>query len=176
MKIKRSDFLKLMSVTAASAVLAGCGSSVVEKAAQSTANSQASSGSAPAAELDLSENIALKINYAAGNKSRTITYNQESPLNLPDGTNVTAGMLKPVWSHLQQVLNVTVTDVTTQDQKATEMIDTASTTNFAEANIFGGNSIADDLMYYGTEGKFVNLSQMMDQVTCQFPELFGRES
>ena len=66
---------------------------------------------------------------------RTITYNQESPLNLPDGTNVTAGMLKPVWSHLQQVLNVTVTDVTTQDQKATEMIDTASTTNFAEANI-----------------------------------------
>ena len=97
MKIKRSDFLKLMSVTAASAVLAGCGSSVVEKAAQSTANSQASSGSAPAAELDLSENIALKINYAAGNKSRTITYNQESPLNLPDGTNVTAGMLKPVW-------------------------------------------------------------------------------
>ena len=152
-----------MSVTAASAVLAGCGSSVVEQAAQSTANSQASSGPAPAAELDLSENIALKINYAAGNKSRTITYNQESPLNLPDGTNVTAGMLKPVWSHLQQVLNVTITDVTTQDQKATEMIDTASTTNFAEANIFGGNSIADDLMYYGTEGKFVNLSQMMDQ-------------
>lgn len=163
MKIKRRDFLKLMSVTAASAVLAGCGSSVVEQAAQSTANSQASSGPAPAAELDLSENIALKINYAAGNKSRTITYNQESPLNLPDGTNVTAGMLKPVWSHLQQVLNVTITDVTTQDQKATEMIDTASTTNFAEANIFGGNSIADDLMYYGTEGKFVNLSQMMDQ-------------
>ena len=35
MKIKRSDFLKLMSVTAASAVLAGCGSSVVEQAAQS---------------------------------------------------------------------------------------------------------------------------------------------
>ena len=31
MKIKRSDFLKLMSVTAASAVLAGCGSSVVEQ-------------------------------------------------------------------------------------------------------------------------------------------------
>lgn len=84
-------------------------------------------------------------------------------MNLPDGTNVTAGMLKPVWSHLKQVLNVTITDVTTQDQKATEMIDTASTTNFAEANIFGGNSIADDLMYYGTEGKFVNLSQMMDQ-------------
>lgn len=46
MKIKRSDFLKLMSVTAASAVLAGCGSSVVEQAAQSTANSQASSGPA----------------------------------------------------------------------------------------------------------------------------------
>lgn len=92
-----------------------------------------------------------------------ITYNQESPLNLPDGTNVTAGMLKPVWSHLEQVMNVTITDVTTQDQKSKEMIDTASTTNFAEANIFGGESIADNLMYYGTEGKFVNLSQMMNQ-------------
>ena len=43
------------------------------------------------------------------------------------------------------------------------MIDIASTTNFSEANIFGGNSIADDLMYYGTEGKFVNLSDMMAQ-------------
>ena len=44
MKIKRSDFLKLMSVTAASAVLAGCGSSVVEQAAQSTANSRLAVG------------------------------------------------------------------------------------------------------------------------------------
>ena len=79
MKIKRSDFLKLMSVTAASAVLAGCGSSVVEQAAQSTANSQASSGPAPAAELDLSENIALKINYAAGNKSRTSPITRSLP-------------------------------------------------------------------------------------------------
>ena len=66
MKIKRSDFLKLMSVTAASAVLAGCGSSVVEQAAQSTANSQASSGPAPAAELDLSENIAPENQLCCG--------------------------------------------------------------------------------------------------------------
>ena len=98
-------------------------------------------------------------------------------MNLPDGTNVTAGMLKPVWSHLEQVMNVTITDVTTQDQKSKEMIDTASTTNFAEANIFGGESIADNLMYYGTEGKFVNLSQMMNQgYLPNFQNYFGRES
>ena len=105
----------------------------------------------------------LKINYAAGNKSRTITYNQESPLTLPDGTVYTAGMLKPMWDYVETALNCELTDITTQDQKATEMIDIASTTNFSEANIFGGNSIADDLMYYGTEGKFVNLSDMMAQ-------------
>lgn len=112
---------------------------------------------------DLSEHLSIKISYAAGNKSRTISYNQESPLTLPDGTVVIAGMLKPAWTQLQTVLNCDITDVTLQDQKAREMIDTASTTNFAEANLFGGNSIAEDLMYYGTEGKFVNLVEMMNQ-------------
>lgn len=114
-------------------------------------------------KTDLTEHVAIKINYAAGNKSRTISYNQESPLTLPDGTVVIAGMLKPTWSQLQTTLNCDITDVTLQDQKASEMIDTASTTNFTEANLFGGNSIAEDLMYYGTEGKFVNLVDMMNQ-------------
>lgn len=114
-------------------------------------------------KTDLSQHVAIKINYAAGNKSRTITYNQESPMTLPDGTVVIAGMLKPTWNYMQTALNCDISDVTLQDQKASEMIDTASTTNFAGANIFGGNSIAEDIMYYGTEGKFVNLLDMMNQ-------------
>ncbi len=114
-------------------------------------------------KTDLTEHVGIRVNYAAGNKSRTITYNQESPLTLPDGTVVIAGMLKPTWSYLETALNCDITDVTLQDQKASEMIDTGSTTNFADANLFGGNSIAEDLMYYGTEGKFVDLGEMMAQ-------------
>ena len=49
---------------------------------------------------DLTEEVELKFNFAVGNKSRTMTYNQESPLTLPDGTVVTAGMLKPMWSYV----------------------------------------------------------------------------
>ena len=82
-------------------------------------------------KTDLTEKVSLKINYAAGNKSRTITYNQESPLTLPDGTVYTAGMLKPMWDYVETALNCELTDITTQDQKATEMIDIASTTNFS---------------------------------------------
>ncbi len=119
--------------------------------------------SSMAESLDLSEQVTLRINVANGNKSRTITYNQESPLTLPDGTIVTAGMLKPVWSTISGLLNSDIKDVTVQDQKATDMIRTASTNAFADANIFGGNSIANDLMYYGVDGKLVNLTDMMEK-------------
>lgn len=147
-------------------MLAGCGSrSIVDDALSTTEEKHqgVEETSEPAFEIDLSKNVGLKINYAVGNKSRTITYNQESPLNLPDGTTVTAGMLKPVWQFLEKELNVDITDVTTQDQKTIEMIDTASTTNFEEANIFGGQNVADSIMYYGTQGKFVNLTDVMSK-------------
>lgn len=157
----------ILTICLLAAVLAGCGSSVTSGLDDLDDPQGGVSSAQPQGPVedktDLSEHLAIKINYAAGNKSRTITYNQESPLTLPDGSVVIAGMLKPVWSQLQTVLNCDITDVTLQDQKAKEMIDTASTTNFADANLFGGNSIAEDLMYYGTEGKFVNLSEMMDQ-------------
>ena len=59
----------------------------------------------------------MKINFAVGNKSRTLTYNQESPLTMPDGTVVTAGMLKPMWSYVEDAMNVKISDVTVQDMK-----------------------------------------------------------
>lgn len=168
--MKRMKWISaILSLSLLLSLLAGCGGTVIDQ--QQNATSQPGSSTEdqtpavtePEDKTDLTEHVSLKINYAAGNKSRTITYNAESPMTMPDGTVVTAGMLKPVWNHLQTVMNCDFTDVTLQDQKATEMISTASTTNFADANIFGGNSIAEDMMYYGTEGKFVNLTDMMNQ-------------
>mgnify|MGYP000441257128 CR=1 FL=1 len=61
--------------------LSGCGSTIVDQAGSAGAESAASSEQTQSTEdkTDLTEKVSLKINYAAGNKSRTITYNQESP-------------------------------------------------------------------------------------------------
>ncbi len=130
----------------------------------STGNTDGTSSATEATESldDLTNNVTLKINVATGNTSRTITYNQSSPLTLSDGTVVSAGMLKPVWSYIGETLNITFEDVTVQDQKASEAIQVGSTTDFADANIYGGSSIVEQLLYYGTEGKFVNLSEYME--------------
>lgn len=169
----------LMAAVMAASALTGCGSSVVDQAASQQASEQ-STTEAPKATTeaaggteetkgeeksgpDLTDTVELKFNFALGNKSRTMTYNQESPLTLPDGTVVSAGMLKPMWSYVEKEMNSKFTDVTVQDIKATDMIQTESTSNFAGANIFGGESIAERLMFYGTEGKFVNLSEKMEE-------------
>ena len=168
-----------MAAVMAASALTGCGSSVVDQAASQQASEQ-STTEAPKATTeaaggteetkgeeksgpDLTDTVELKFNFALGNKSRTMTYNQESPLTLPDGTVVSAGMLKPMWSYVEKEMNSKFTDVTVQDIKATDMIQTESTSNFAGANIFGGESIAERLMFYGTEGKFVNLSEKMEE-------------
>lgn len=172
----------LMTVMVAAWILTGCGSSVVDQASQQSEaeSSKAESSKAESSKAetesaaetqetqsqdktDLSEAVDLKFNFAVGNKSRTMTYNQESPLTLPDGTVVSAGMLKPMWSYVEKQLNSKFFDVTVQDMKSTDMIQTESTSNFAGANIYGGESIAERLMYYGTEGKFVNISQMLEE-------------
>lgn len=64
--------------------LSGCGSTIVDQAGSAGAESAASSEQTQSTEdkTDLTEKVSLKINYAAGNKSRTITYNQESPVSL----------------------------------------------------------------------------------------------
>lgn len=165
----------LMAAVMAASALTGCGSSVVDQAASQQSTTEAPKATTEAAGgteetkgeeksgPDLTDTVELKFNFALGNKSRTMTYNQESPLTLPDGTVVSAGMLKPMWSYVEKEMNSKFTDVTVQDIKATDMIQTESTSNFAGANIFGGESIAERLMFYGTEGKFVNLSEKMEE-------------
>jgi len=114
-------------------------------------------------QVDTSTVVPLKFNLAYGNKSRTMTYNQNTPLTLSDGSVVTAGMLKPMWSFVEKQTNSKFTDVTVQDATASDMIKTESTSNFSGANIYGGNSISSDLMNYGAQGKFVDLKELMNQ-------------
>lgn len=54
-------------------------------------------------------------------------------------------------------------DVTVQDQKAKDMITTAAATGFSDATVYGGNSIGESLMSYGTQGMFVSISKLIDQ-------------
>lgn len=121
-----------------------------------------SSGSLETVTDDLTKNVALKLNLAYGNRNQTLTYQQNNPLTLADGqTVITQGNLKPMWQYVAKEINATITDVATQDQKATEMITTAAATGFNDADIYGGNNIASKLMEYGVQGKFVNLSEMI---------------
>ncbi len=154
----------LAAVMMAVLALAGCGSSVIDQAEKKeveATSTEAETTVVTEEKADLTETITIKVNFAAGNKSRTLTYNQESPLTLSDGSVVSAGMLKPMWTYVGNKLNVKFEDVTIQDIKAMDMIQTESTSNFSGADIFGGNSITERLMFYGTEGKFVNLTEKM---------------
>jgi len=106
----------------------------------------------------------LNINFALGNNQRTLTYNQPTPLEQPDGTVISQGQLKPTWQHIQSQVGIGINDVTIQDQSSGEMIEVSAATGFDSANIFGGNGVADDLMAYGAQGYFVNLNDNLDKM------------
>jgi len=110
-------------------------------------------------EVELADE--LRINFAMGNNSRTMTYQQASPLTLPDGTVITQGDLKATWQFIQEQVGFNIIDTAVQDQKATEMIDIAAATAFKDATVYGGNSIAGDLMNYGAQGYFINLKDYL---------------
>jgi len=102
---------------------------------------------------------AIKINYVAEN--RFFNYNHSSPLTMPDGTIIKAGDLKPFWQWVENQLGITLEDMTTQS-RSNEIIQTQSATGFQDANIYGGNAIAEDLINYGTQGYFLELGQFID--------------
>lgn len=108
----------------------------------------------------------LKINFAVGNNNRTLTYNNPNPLTMPDGKVIKAGDLKPMWQYIEGKLNIDISDVTTQDQKAADMISLAAATGFTDAHIYGGNSVAQNLMAYGADDEhyFINLLDHMDKL------------
>ncbi|MDF2610300.1 MAG: hypothetical protein K0R92_1774 [Lachnospiraceae bacterium] len=103
----------------------------------------------------------LTINISNGNNQRTITYNQATPLTYPDGTVYNQGDLKPVWKYIQDKLGIELKDVAIQDQTSKEMMDLNAATNFEDAVVYGG-SIGEDVMSYGAQGYFVDLSKRLD--------------
>ncbi len=129
----------------------------VAEAQEEAAPDAAESEAMPMAET-------LNMNVALGNNSRTLTYNQATPLELPDGTVITQGALKPTWQYIEEQLGIQLNDVTIQDQSASEMMDVSAATGFENATIYGGNSIAEDFMSYGAQGYFINLNDYLDQM------------
>ena len=116
----------------------------------------------PMAEVAMAD--ALDINFAMGNNQRTLTYQQATPLELPDGTAITQGTMKPTWQYISEQMGFAINDVTIQDQSSGEMIDVSAATGFDGADIFGGSGIGDDLMSYGAQGYFVRLNDHMDMM------------
>lgn len=106
----------------------------------------------------------LDIYIALGNNQRTITYQQATPLELPDGTVITQGALKPTWQYISQQLGIEFKDVAIQDQASGEMIDVAAATGFDSANIYGGANVGNDFMSYGAQGYFVRLNDYLAQM------------
>ena len=106
----------------------------------------------------------LDLNIAVGNNNRTITYQQATPLEIPEGTVISQGDLKGTWQYIQERLGIQFNDVAIQDQAASEMMDVAAATGFDGATVFGGNSIAEDFMSYGAQGYFVRLNDYLDQM------------
>ncbi|GHV92650.1 hypothetical protein AGMMS50268_31530 [Spirochaetia bacterium] len=101
----------------------------------------------------------IKVNYVA--ETRQLKYTQASPLTMPDGTTIKTGDLKPFWQWVEKELNIEFDDVTSQST-ASAIIQTESATGFKDANIYGGNSVAADLMTYGSQGYFINLNDYIN--------------
>lgn len=166
--MKKHSFTSYLAVLLTLAMVVGCfaGCGKVTQAppqmtAQPEQATEAPAVEAAATEPDMSKEVTLKFNYAYGSQDKMITYQQSTPLTLPDGTIITAGDLKPMWSYLAGEMNSKFVDVTVPGQKGAEMITTEAATNFAGANIYGGQTIGSSLMLYGAQGKFVNLKDKM---------------
>lgn len=106
----------------------------------------------------------INLSIALGNNQRTITYQQATPLELPDGTVISQGALKPTWQYIQEQLGIALVDVAIQDQSASDMLEIAAATSFDTAVVYGGTGIAQDLMSYGGQGYFVRLNDHFDQM------------
>lgn len=150
-------------------VLTACGGSVTDPDLEPTTIAEVvpTEPAATAEETEVPEVVmadTLTINIALGNNQRTITYQQATPLELPDGTVISQGALKPMWQYVSDQLGIKFVDVAIQDQTSGEMIDVAAATQFDGAVIFGGSGIGDDLMSYGAQGYFVRLNDHLDQM------------
>jgi len=102
----------------------------------------------------------IKVNFVA--EGRFFKYTHASPLVMPDGSVIRNGDLKPFWQWIERRLGIGLDDVTTQST-ASAIIQTQSAIGFRDSNIYGGNSIASDLMRYGTQGRFIDLVPFINE-------------
>ena len=107
---------------------------------------------------------AIDLIHTTGNNQRTITYQQATPIELPDGTVISQGTQKPTWQYISDQMGFAINDMTIQDQAAGEMIDVNAATGFEGADVFGGQGIGDDFMAYGAQGYFVRLNDHLDMM------------
>ncbi|GEM02358.1 hypothetical protein SAMN05421839_13018 [Halolactibacillus halophilus] len=152
--LKKISFLLLV----AALLLVGCGG-------LDTSESDESNSSDDEDQVETTDEVAsnLKINYAIGNNQRTLTYNQSNPLELPDGTVVSSGELKPTWQHIQSEMGFSIEDVAVQDQTGEEMMEIASSTGFEDATIYGGAK-GDLYNEFGSKGYFIDLGKRLDKL------------
>lgn len=104
----------------------------------------------------------IKVSFAMGNSSRTMTYQKDKTLTLPNGVEINKGEKKITWQYIEKELGFTLEDVVDQKEKSSTMISNANKEGFKSYTIYGGNSIADDLMNYGPQGAFVNLKEYLE--------------
>ncbi len=169
--MKKNIFSTLL-IGAMTVFLASCGGSDLEQQAVKQEEEATKPkveepvNTEPAEDIDYTslDNVGLTMNVALGNTQRTLTYNQSTPLVMPDGSTISSGEIKPMWQYVEGELNIKFNDITIQDQKAVEMVDLAAATGFNDADIYGGNAIADKLMSYGAEGYFHNLNDYMHKM------------
>lgn len=155
----------LFTATAALA-LAACGNDLAaqteESSSKATSESTAVSSTETIEKVELETADALDIAHAQNNK-QTLTYNQSTPITLPNGETIVQGDLKPVWQYISDELGFQISDKALQDATASEYIELQATTGFTESDIYSGE-VAASFMRYGQEGYFVNLSERLDDM------------
>ncbi|MBN2504635.1 MAG: hypothetical protein JXB20_04760 [Bacilli bacterium] len=125
---------------------------------------QSSAGTTTTTTTATEPPVDLVINVAGENDKRLFTYLQANPLEMPDGTIIDSGDLKPLWQYIQNEVNIEIDDVATPGQKPADMFDLAAANQFEGADIFGGPNLGQKIMSAGVDGYFVDLSEHMAEM------------
>jgi len=109
---------------------------------------------------DKSEGVKLYVTFKG---EKFITYNESTPWDAPNGKTYQQGDLLPAWEATEEALDLDIIDATPHSgSDQTQLLETASANNFADANIFIGSprTISD----YGLIGGFVKLDEHLDKM------------
>lgn len=162
--MKKSKGILFLATAALS--LAACSSGLTagttEEKESGSSKPESTSASTEAAAKDLLKADSIDVAHVHNNRL-TLTYNNATPITMPDGSVVNQGDLKPIWQYISDQVGVQVNDVALQDAAASEYIELQATNGFTEADIYSGN-VASSFMRYGQEGYFLNLKERLDDM------------